>query len=162
MVKNLPAKQEMWVRSLGQEDSLEKEMTTHSSTLAWEIPWTEESGRLQSIGLQRVGHDLACPTITITIVFSRLLRTSRQQVCSFPGVLARMLDPMSQENALSQFTLACSCLVAKLCPTVTSWTAACQAFLSFTVSQSLPKFMSIELVMSSSHSCLHSLVLLLL
>ena len=118
MVKNLPAKQEMWIRSLGQEDSLEKEMTTHSSTLAWEIPWTEESGRLQSIGLQRVGHDLACPTITITIVFSRLLRTSRQQVCSFPGVLARMLDPMSQENALSQFTLACSCLVAKLCPTL--------------------------------------------
>ena len=59
MVKNLPAKQKMWVRSLGQEDSLEKEMTTHSSTLAWEIPWTEEPVRLQSIGLQRVGHDLA-------------------------------------------------------------------------------------------------------
>ena len=59
MVKNLPAKQEMWVRSLGQEDSLEKEMTTHSSTLAWVIPWTEEPGRLQSLGLQRAGHDLA-------------------------------------------------------------------------------------------------------
>ena len=59
VVKNLPAKQEMWVRSLGQEDSLEKEMTTHSSTLAWEIPWTEEPGRLQSLGLQRAGHDLA-------------------------------------------------------------------------------------------------------
>ena len=59
MVKNLPAQQEMWVRSLGQEYSLEKEMTTHSSTLAWEIPWTEEPGRLQSIGLQRAGHDLA-------------------------------------------------------------------------------------------------------
>ena len=57
MVKNLPAKQEMWVRSLGQEYSLEKEMTTHSSTLAWEIPWTEEPGRLQSMGSQRVRHD---------------------------------------------------------------------------------------------------------
>ena len=46
-----------WVRSLGQEDPLEKEMATPSSILAWRIPWTEEPGRLQSIGLQRVGHD---------------------------------------------------------------------------------------------------------
>ena len=50
MVKNLPAKQEMWVRSLGWEDPLEKEMETHSSILAWEIPWTEEPGRQQSVG----------------------------------------------------------------------------------------------------------------
>ena len=47
----------MWVRSLGWEDPLEKEMATHSSILAWEIAWTEEPGRLQSVGLQRVGHD---------------------------------------------------------------------------------------------------------
>jgi len=46
-----------WVRSLGQEDPLEKEMATHSSTLAWKIPWTEEHSRLQSTGSQRVGHD---------------------------------------------------------------------------------------------------------
>ena len=58
VVKNLPAKQEMWVRSLGWEDPLEKKMATHSSILAWEIPWTEEPGGLQSIGSQRVGHDL--------------------------------------------------------------------------------------------------------
>ena len=58
MVKNPPAKQEMWIQSLGQEDPLEKEMATHSSILAWEIPWTEEPGRLQSMGHQRVGHDL--------------------------------------------------------------------------------------------------------
>ena len=51
--------QEMWVQSLGWEDLLEKEMATHSSILAWEIPWTEESGRLQSMGVSRVGHDLA-------------------------------------------------------------------------------------------------------
>ena len=56
-VKCLPAKQETWLRSLGQEDPLEKEMATHSSTLAWKIPWTEEPGRLQSMGSQRVGHD---------------------------------------------------------------------------------------------------------
>ena len=56
-VKRLPAMQETWVRSLGQEDPLEKEMATHSSTLAWKIPWTEKPGRLQSMGSQRVGHD---------------------------------------------------------------------------------------------------------
>ena len=57
MVKNLPAMQETWVRSLGQGDPLEKEMATHSSILAWRIPWAGEPGRLQSMGLRRVGHD---------------------------------------------------------------------------------------------------------
>ena len=57
MVKNLPAVQETQVRSLGQEDPLEKGMATHSSILAWRIPRTEDPGGLQSIGLQRVGHD---------------------------------------------------------------------------------------------------------
>ena len=56
-VKHLPAMQETQVRSLGQEDPLEEEMAIHSSTLAWKIPWTEEPGRVQSKGLQRVGHD---------------------------------------------------------------------------------------------------------
>ena len=51
-VKNLPAMQEMQVRSLGQEDPLEEEMATHFSIVAWEIPWTEEAGRLQSMGSQ--------------------------------------------------------------------------------------------------------------
>ena len=57
MVKRLPAMQLTWVRSLGQEDPVEKEMATHSRTLAWKIPWTEEPGRLQSMGSQRVGYD---------------------------------------------------------------------------------------------------------
>ena len=56
-VKNLPAMQETLVQSLGWEDPLEKEMKTHSSIFAWEIPWTEESGGLWSMGSQRVGHD---------------------------------------------------------------------------------------------------------
>ena len=60
MVKNLPAKLETWVRSLGKEDSLEKEMATHSNIFAVKVPWTEELGRLQSIGSQRVGHDCCC------------------------------------------------------------------------------------------------------
>ena len=57
MVKNLPEMQETWVRSLGQKVPLEKEIATHSSLLAWRIPWTREPGGLQSIGLQRVRHD---------------------------------------------------------------------------------------------------------
>ena len=57
VAKNPPAIQETGVLSLGQEDSLEKDMATHSSILAWEIPWTEEPGGLQSMGLQRVAHD---------------------------------------------------------------------------------------------------------
>ena len=57
MVKCLPAMQETWVQFLGREDTLEKEMATHSNTLAWKIPWTEQPGRLQSMGSQRVGHD---------------------------------------------------------------------------------------------------------
>ena len=56
MVKNPSAMQETWVGSLGQEDPLEEGMATHSSILAWRIPWTEEPCRLQSTGLQRIGH----------------------------------------------------------------------------------------------------------
>ena len=56
-VKDLPAVQETQVQSLGWEEPLEKEMATHSSILAWKISWTEEPGGLQSMGLQRVGHD---------------------------------------------------------------------------------------------------------
>ena len=58
-VKRLSSMQETWVRSLGREDPLEKEMAIHSITIAWKIPWTEEPGRLQSMGSQRVGHDWA-------------------------------------------------------------------------------------------------------
>ena len=56
-VKRLPTMRETWVRSLGQEDPLEKAMAPHSSTLAWKTPWTEKPGRLQSMGSPRVGHD---------------------------------------------------------------------------------------------------------
>ena len=57
LVKNPPAMRETWVQSLGWEDPLEKGKATHSSILAWRIPWTEEPGALQSLGLQGVGHD---------------------------------------------------------------------------------------------------------
>ena len=68
MVKNLPAMEETRVQSLGWEDSLKKEMATYSNTLVWEIPWTEEPSRLQSMGSQKLGHNLATkpPSLTRT------------------------------------------------------------------------------------------------
>ena len=74
MVNNLPG---IWVQSLGWEDLLEKAITTHSSILAWEIPWTEELGGLQSMGLQRVGHDLMTKQeqqyfLAVNLVFLRI------------------------------------------------------------------------------------------
>ena len=72
-VKCLPEMWKTWVQSLGQEDPLEKEMATHSSTLAWKIPWIEELGRLQSMGLQRVGDDF---TFTFTFHFFSLQNPS--------------------------------------------------------------------------------------
>ena len=73
-VKNLPAVQEIQVHSLGWGDALEKEMATHSSILAWKLSWTEEPGGLQSIGLQRVGHDW----VTNTYLHSQRLWHSQQ------------------------------------------------------------------------------------
>ena len=74
MVKHLSAMLETWVWSLGWENPLEKEMATHSSTLAWKIPWTEELGRLQSMGLRWVRHDWA------TLLFTHLLLKIRSVV----------------------------------------------------------------------------------
>ena len=73
MVKCLPARWETRVQSLGREDPLEKEMATHSSTLAWKIPWTEEPGMLQSMGSQRVGHDRATSLTHIRLETIKLL-----------------------------------------------------------------------------------------
>ena len=71
-VKRLPAMRETQVRSLGQEDPLEKEMATHSSIVAWKIPWTEEPDRLQSMGSQRVGHDWATSLTSLKCVTESL------------------------------------------------------------------------------------------
>ena len=68
-VKSLPTMRAIWVQSLGQEDPLEKEMAAHSSTLAWKIPWTEEPGRLQSKGSQRVGHN-GVTSLSFCILFT--------------------------------------------------------------------------------------------
>ena len=77
MVKRLTTMQETQFRSLGWEDPLEKEMATHSSTLAWKIPWTEEPGRLQSMGSQRVGTRLSNFTFTLRGVARTFLTASQ-------------------------------------------------------------------------------------
>ena len=73
-IENLPVLQEMQIWFLGQEDPMVKEMVTHFSILAWKIPWTEEAGKLQSVVLQRVGHNWASKTFTLVpyIIKSRL------------------------------------------------------------------------------------------
>ena len=79
MVKNLPAVRETQVRTLSRDDPLEKEMATHSNILAWRIPWTEESGGLQSMGSQRLLHDLA----------------TEQQKCKSSGLPPLNLTPLT-------------------------------------------------------------------
>ena len=80
-VKNLPAVQEAWLWSLGREDSLKKGMATHSSVLAWRIPWTEEAGRLESMGLQRIGHYW----VTHIFTFSVSLKEAIVKQITSPG-----------------------------------------------------------------------------
>ena len=82
MVKNLPAAQEVWVQSLGQEDLLEKEMATHSSILVWRIPQTEEPDRLQSIGSRRVGHDGVTNTFTFKLVITQIPLVRHSYQCN--------------------------------------------------------------------------------
>ena len=90
-VKNLPAIQEIWVRSLGQEDPLEKAIATYSSNFAWRIPWTEEPGGLQSLGLQRVRHDLAINIFTFTLnqTVERILAQDAQDIKKKPSVITQ-------------------------------------------------------------------------
>ena len=94
-VKHLPAVQETWVRSLGQRDPLEKEMATHSSTLVWKIPWTEEPGRLQFMGSQRVSHDWATSLpfhlSYVWCSFYSSLRSQRLHLLSFLSSLKNFL-----------------------------------------------------------------------
>jgi len=76
---------EIWVRTLGRDNSLEEEMATHSSTLAWDIPWTEEPGRLLYIGMQRVGHDWndsACASTDLLLVANLLTSLSLMLSCN--------------------------------------------------------------------------------
>ena len=88
VVKRLPTMWETQVQSLGQEDPLENEMATHSSILAWKIPWTEEPGRLQSMGSQRVGHDWA----TFSLSFCRSTDSLCVKLSFFSLILFSLLQ----------------------------------------------------------------------
>ena len=102
MAKNLPAVKETRVQSLGWEDHLEKEMATHSSILAWEIPWTEEPGRLQSMGLKRVRYDSDFPYTTLIELkaIGTVIGMKKNMSQSNPGVLSveRSLEPVGQQS----------------------------------------------------------------
>ena len=128
MVKRLPIIQETWVQSLGQEDLLEKEMATHSSTLAWKIPWMEEPGGLQFMGLQRVGHDWATSvthserTLAATAWGGGCYRSlvSRDQGCLLISVLqcTGPPSPPPTKNYLVQSSVVLKNWVTKPCSIV--------------------------------------------
>ena len=92
-VKNVPPTQETQNHFLGWEDPLKKGMATHSSILAWRIPWTEEPGGLQSMGLQRVGNDLVTNTHTVTIVNNTVLYT-----CKWLKQILNILNTRKESN----------------------------------------------------------------
>ena len=101
-VKRLSTARETWVRSLGRKDPLEKETATHSSNLAWKIPWTEEPGRLQSMGSLRIGHDWA--TSLQWFVFSCLSGRACPVTQSWPALFVPMdySSPCSSGHGISQ------------------------------------------------------------
>ena len=104
MVKRLSTMRETQVWSLGWEDSLEKEMATPSSILAWEIPWTEEPGRLQSMGSQRTGHDWVSNTLTFSLSQWNLTKypTTENWVSDQATVQQNALEPL---NVLKEYFL---------------------------------------------------------
>ena len=152
--------QKTQVRSLGQEDPLEKEMATHSSILAWKIPWTEEPGELQSVGSQRVKHDLPTDapnkcnapdhheTIPYLLLHGKTVFHETGPWCQKRWVPLTYWTIPKEDNPTRHPCRWRACLVVVQLPSqvrrfATSWTAAGQASLSLTISQSLPKFMFI-------------------
>ena len=109
-VKRLPAMQEIRVQSLGQEDPLEEEMVTHSSTLAWKIQWTEKPGRLQSMGLQRVGHDWAT-SLTHSLTHSWIVTWSSPRSSDSRELTHHLiLHPVKLKGWVSSMNLSFTCL----------------------------------------------------
>ena len=102
MVKNTAAMQETWVWPLNWEDPLEKRMTTHSSILAWRIPWIEEPCGIQSMRLQRVGHDWATNTFTFFMVDRKKVESKKVPKQSYNLNTPSYLHPLSQKSMLLQ------------------------------------------------------------
>ena len=119
-VKNLPARQETWVRFLGLEDPLKKEMETHSSILAWRIPWTEEPGRLESMGLratdtiQRLSHHQNIPnTVDAQAPYSTLQICSSASIDSISHRLCNYNSYWKKKNSMYKWTHAVQIHVAQ-------------------------------------------------
>ena len=102
MIKNMPITQGTQVWSLGQEDSLEKRMASHSSILAWRSPWTEEPGGLQSMGPQRVGHDWAINTIYTLLMGLPGSTSGREPACQCRRYKETLVQFLSQEDPLEE------------------------------------------------------------
>ena len=147
-VKNLPVIQETWVRSLDWQDSLEKRMATHSSILAWRIPWTEKPGGVQSTGSPRVRNYWVTDTFFFHFIFINLKL-----------LFIMFIVPRFSQFSLVQFSSVHSLSCVRLF--ATPWIAACQASLSITNSRSSLRLTSIESVMPSSHLILGCPLLLL-
>ena len=160
LVNHQPAMQETRVQFLDQEDPVEKEMVTPSSTFAWRIPWTEEPGRLQSTGSQRVRHNWATSISLFTITSYCIIHNISLVVkwlCGLKnhGLVTQLLGHFSSVQFSSVQTLSRVQLFA------TPWIAARQASLSITNFQSSFRPTSIESVMPSSHLILCRPLLLL-
>ena len=120
-----------WVRSLGWEDPLEEEMTTHSSTLAWKISWTEERGRLQSMGSQRIGHDWA---ISLSLSLQQEKNIKNKE--NWNRILTFANNKHDNKQLARNFHEKVKMLVAQSCPTLCNpWTVARQAPLSIAFSR---------------------------
>ena len=135
------------------EDPLEKEMAIHSRTIAWKIPWTEEPGRLQSMGSQKIGHDWVTSlslSLSETRKIQYLLSLRNTVLCIDVSILSFKFWFCSLFLCLKYLLLL---LLLSCCFWLfsTPWVAAFQASLSFTISQSMLKLMSIELVMPSNN-----------
>ena len=126
MVKNLPAMQEIWVQSLGWEDSLEKEITIHSGILVWRIPWTEKPGGLQSMGSQRVRHDWA---INITQVMD-IEKLYFLQCFHKSKIISKEKDNQQQQHIYLLLLFLNHSVVSDSVDFATLWAVAHQAPLS--------------------------------
>ena len=186
MVKHLSTMRETRVRALGWEDLLEKEMAIHSGTIAWKIPWTEEPGRLPSMGLQRVGYDwvtslhymfftdLSFDYCVVSLLVYCVQLLSCVWLFETPWAVAHQA-PLSMgfsrqeywsglqfpSPVIASVQFSSVQLLSRVWLFATPWTAAHQASLSITNSQSPHKLMSIESMMPSNHIIFcHPLLLL--
>ena len=145
-VKNLLLMQETWLWSLGQEDHLEKEIVTHSSILAWEIPWTEGFGGLPSMGLQRVGHDWATNPFTC-------FHTSLHLCPFFLGLIYSLglLEVLSTN--ISTISIYFSCLCVKH---VCVYMCKCVYYMSIVLGHLLIFRQLNKMIMKNDLHCNHS------